>query len=261
MTKSVSADRLAISEVTTPSTSFEEHLRTYSDVGIAAISIAQGKLDPTKADEQLRALEASCLQCSAGLPAHIGVLPTGAACPGPTDLDERLELVSSAIRDFAPFRPSTLVVVSGALGDYAPAEARRIAVEGLRELARVAAEFELSLRLESVRPGHDPVGLRRCSRQHPSCCTAGERCASQRHYRKRRGPRDRFFPGDGVIDLPAIIEALEAGGYEGFYDIEIFSDDGRFGTTHPDAIWALSTEEVTRRSAESSAKVWPTQSY
>ena len=42
----------------------------------------------------------------------------------------------------------------------------------------------------------------------------------------RRNPtrswKDRVLPGDGVIDLPAILGALEAGGFDGWFDMEIF---------------------------------------
>ena len=40
---------------------------------------------------------------------------------------------------------------------------------------------------------------------------------------------DRVLPGDGVADLPALLGALEAAGWRGYYDVEIFSDNGSFG--------------------------------
>ena len=35
---------------------------------------------------------------------------------------------------------------------------------------------------------------------------------------------DRVLPGDGVIPLPQIIGHLDACGYDGVYDVEIFSE-------------------------------------
>jgi hypothetical protein len=34
-----------------------------------------------------------------------------------------------------------------------------------------------------------------------------------------------------------MITALEAGGFTGWWDLEIFSDDGRDGNDFPDSIW------------------------
>ena len=48
-----------------------------------------------------------------------------------------------------------------------------------------------------------------------------------------RGWADRALPGDGAADVPAILRALDAAGWDGLYDIEIFSDDGTFGSRTP----------------------------
>ena len=53
-----------------------------------------------------------------------------------------------------------------------------------------------------------------------------------------RGWADRVLPGDGVADVPRILRALDAAGWDGLYDIEIFSDDGTFGAEYPDSFWA-----------------------
>lgn len=52
---------------------------------------------------------------------------------------------------------------------------------------------------------------------------------------------DRVLPGEGVLDLPEIIAALEVGGYEGFFSIEMFNAD----------LWRLSAKEAARRCYES----------
>lgn len=48
---------------------------------------------------------------------------------------------------------------------------------------------------------------------------------------------DRVVPGEGILDLPGLIGALEQGGYTGFYAIELFNDE----------LWALPPEEAARR--------------
>lgn len=52
---------------------------------------------------------------------------------------------------------------------------------------------------------------------------------------------DRVLPGEGVLDLPEIIAALEEGGYEGFFSIEMFNAD----------LWQLPAKEAARRCYES----------
>ena len=52
---------------------------------------------------------------------------------------------------------------------------------------------------------------------------------------------DRVLPGEGVIDLPEIIAALERNGYEGYFAVELFNAD----------LWALPARETARRCYES----------
>jgi 4-hydroxyphenylpyruvate dioxygenase len=52
---------------------------------------------------------------------------------------------------------------------------------------------------------------------------------------------DRVLPGEGVIDLPEIISALERNGYEGYFSIEMFSAK----------LWGLPAKEAARRCYES----------
>jgi sugar phosphate isomerase/epimerase len=55
---------------------------------------------------------------------------------------------------------------------------------------------------------------------------------------------DRALPGD---DSRAAVRALDAGGYEGWLDVEVMSDDGTFGDAFPESLWALPTDEIARR--------------
>lgn len=48
---------------------------------------------------------------------------------------------------------------------------------------------------------------------------------------------DRKLPGEGYLDLPGIVHAVEAGGYDGCYSIEMFGDE----------MWQLPADEAARR--------------
>jgi 2-keto-myo-inositol isomerase len=52
---------------------------------------------------------------------------------------------------------------------------------------------------------------------------------------------DRVLPGEGIVGLPALIERLEAGGYRGYWSLEMFSAE----------LWALPAAEAARRGYES----------
>jgi 2-keto-myo-inositol isomerase len=52
---------------------------------------------------------------------------------------------------------------------------------------------------------------------------------------------DRVLPGEGVLELPEIIAALEESGYEGYFSIEMFSAE----------LWGLPAKEAARRCYES----------
>ncbi|MEW6638157.1 MAG: sugar phosphate isomerase/epimerase family protein [Actinomycetota bacterium] len=52
---------------------------------------------------------------------------------------------------------------------------------------------------------------------------------------------DRVLPGEGVIDLPEIIAALERSGYDGCFSIELFNAQ----------LWSLPAKEAARRCYES----------
>ena len=52
---------------------------------------------------------------------------------------------------------------------------------------------------------------------------------------------DRVLPGEGLLDLPGIIAALERGGYDGYFSIELFNE----------GLWQLPAREAARRCYES----------
>jgi sugar phosphate isomerase/epimerase len=75
----------------------------------------------------------------------------------------------------------------------------------------------------------------------------------------REPPRswaDRLAPGDGAAPTGAILDALERGGYDGYYELEIFSDDGFYGNDYPDSLWKVPPVELVRVSREKFLRVW-----
>jgi sugar phosphate isomerase/epimerase len=281
--------RVAICEYSTPDSSFEEDVAAYRRAGVQAISICDEKLDPERADAQQAVLRDSGLKASSGMLRDVTVLPSSESGTGGSDLDEHLARMEERLRALAAFGVSTVVVVTGARGDRSAPSAWSTARDGLRQLSSVARDAGITLSLEPVRSGihldvslvHgvrdalamlDEVGsddLRLCIDVHHLWDAPGiahdlravaERvgCVQLSDWRApARGPRDRVLPGDGVIGLTPLITALEDGGYTGWYDVEVFSDDGRSGNAYPDSLWRLPVDEFAERARAAVERVWP----
>jgi sugar phosphate isomerase/epimerase len=58
---------------------------------------------------------------------------------------------------------------------------------------------------------------------------------------------DREFPGHGRAVTPAIIATLIKAGYQGWWNLEVFSDDGTFGHEFADSYWKLPVDEYADR--------------
>lgn len=288
--RQVHTPKLSICEFTTPDTTFEEDLDLYRSVGATGIGISESKLREGAESEQLAAFALSGLTATVCLPTNIGILPVrpALAYPGPEDPQTRIRLMCDSIRRLAPFEPDCLVVITGSEQGYSRDEATAIVVDGLREAAAVAAEHGTRLALEPCRGdlGFDGSFLRslRAAAEmvdaidrpnvgicydvyhhwHEADIVAATESLAGRIFGVqvndwREPPRsevDRLFPGDGVIDIPTLIAALERGGYDGWYDLEVFSDDGRWGTELPDSLWKLPAQEAARLGMDSMLKVW-----
>ena len=71
-----------------------------------------------------------------------------------------------------------------------------------------------------------------------------------------RGWADRVLPGDGVAGVPAILAALDRAGWDGFYDLEVFSDNGSFGAAYPDSLWDVDPAELVARGRKQLVECW-----
>jgi sugar phosphate isomerase/epimerase len=260
---------------------WEEDLAAYAAGGAGGIGIAETKLpeDDAAAIAQLRA---SGLKATLCLPAALSILPN-ALGREPTDPEERVASLSASIRRLAAYEPEMVMFLTGAPGERPEAEARAIVVEGIRELGRVARDAGVRIGVEPIHrtanaefstitdlpgaealleeAGDDSVGIlfdtwhlwdtpdvlehaRRLAPRFPTVHVNDWRAET-------RDWDDRALPGDGIIDLPAIIGALEAGGYDGWYDMEIFSGD-----QYADSLMKLDPAEMVRRGREGFTKAW-----
>jgi sugar phosphate isomerase/epimerase len=277
----MSAGRFSICQLTTPDTSFEQDLELTKNAGAAGIALAEDKFRDGEDEALLEAFRASGLKATVCLPTNIGVLPVRPAMlyAAPEDPEERVGLMCESVRRMAPFEPDMMVVITGSQEGYSRREAEAIVIENLREVANVAAEVGTRLGLEACRRDlgfdgsfvqglpatidliekidHPNLGITYDTYHHwdePEAVARAEEFAGRVFGAQvndwREPPRcyvDRLAPGEGTIDLPPLLAALERGGFTGWYDFELFSDDGRWGTDLPDSLWKLPPQELVDR--------------
>jgi sugar phosphate isomerase/epimerase len=285
-TDSHGAPKFSISQVSTLTASFDDDLRSYAEGGVDAIGIWELKLGEGRDDAALEAFEASGLGAATAVPAVPSILPL-ALLPGPADPRERIDAILRSIHRLAPFRPAAILCITGPCST-GPGPDRALVVEGLRELGAEAARAGLRLALEPFQregleswsivntlseavelvdeAGSPAIGVQFDVWHLWNTPDLLDEIALHAHrlagvhvsdWREpTRGWADRALPGDGGAGVPAILGALERAGWDGFYDLEIFSDNGTFGAAYPDSLWDVEPDELVRRGRESFIQCW-----
>jgi sugar phosphate isomerase/epimerase len=270
----------SISQITTFPASFEEDVRAYRRAGVDGIGIWEIKL-PAHDEEVLEQLAESGLGCASAAPAVPSILPLP-LMEGPADPQERIDAICGSIHRLAAFKPSGVICLTG------PGDDRQTVVEGLRVIGDEAARAGVRVGLEPINRigGEDWTMITTLSEavelideadrpalgiqfdswhvwNTPNLVEEIERHADRFvgvHIADWREPTrswaDRVLPGDGAAGLPAILAALERAGWDGYYDLEIFSDNGTFGNAWPDSLWELPAEQLAAAGRDSFERAW-----
>ncbi len=262
--------------MSTLAASFADDVRAYAAAGVDGIGVWEIKLD----DNSLAEFQASGLRSATAVPAVPSVHPLP-LLPGPGTARERVDALLRSLEVLAPYSPPAILCFTGP-GD------RETAVSGVREIAREAERLGLRLavepfQLEGIESRSllntlgdaaefvDQVGSPAVGIQFDAWhlwntpdlldeipryahLIAGVHVSDWRE--PTRGWADRVLPGDGAADLPAILGVLEDVGWSGFYDLEIFSDNGAFDSAYPDSLWDLDAAELARRGRDNFFTCW-----
>lgn len=273
-------DHVSLCQLSFLDTTFAEDIAIAQAVGATGLGVAENKLPPDDASDEREQMEAAGIDSTICAPSVLAVLPQPRVprFQGPADPDERLALMLQSVRRLAPFGPDSVFCVTGPAGERPATEARAIVVEHLRVLGEAAAAAGTRFAVEPMREearedwtivsalretmdlldevGRDDVGMVFDTWHlwdseglwqdlpHAIDRVVGVQIADYRS--PNRGPRDRVAAGDGIADIPRIVRTLHELGYRGWYDMEVFSDDGRFGYDYPDSLWKLPPEEFAR---------------
>jgi sugar phosphate isomerase/epimerase len=280
--------RVSVSQITTVRSSFADDVRLYVAAGLDGIGIWEQKLPAGGDAEALEVFEASGLDPAAAVPAVPSILPLP-LLGGPDDPAERIEAFCAGLERLAPFRPTGLVCLTGTAEGRDPDEARSIVVAGLRTVAHEATRLGVRIALEPyqrdggelwtivssipeavelIEDAGDPPSLGiqfdvwhlwNTPTLYDDIAREVDRFAGVHVCDRReptRGWADRALPGEGGANVPDILRALDTAGWDGLYDIEIFSDDGTFGAEYPDSFWAAPAEETLARARAAFEQCW-----
>lgn len=265
----------SISQVSTLTAGFAEDVGAYAAARVDGIGVWELKLD----DGSLEEFQASGLGSATAVPTVPSVHPLP-LLPGPDTVRERVDSLLRSLEVLAPFEPAAVLCFTGP-GD------RETAVRGIREVALEAERLGLRLAVEPFQlegigswsilntlgdaaafvdeVGSDAVGIQ-FDVWHLWNSDVLEELPRYAHLiagvhvndwrEPTRGWADRVLPGNGAADLPAILGVLESVGWTGFYDLEIFSDNGAFGNAYPDSLWDLDAAELAHRGREAFTQTW-----
>jgi sugar phosphate isomerase/epimerase len=272
----------SVSQFTTWNLTFEQDVALYSRLGIAGIEICERKLS--------RDLNTAARQLPTSIQPRVHALFKDSMNPELEDPEIRAAEYRKTMEIFAgafPGEKLPLVTISGGAPGYNFREARRTARRLYRELAENAAGLGIRIMFEPLSPVLMNVDTFICNLtdamefitdvdrpnfglmldvwhiwREPDI---GRRLLplgkqifgvhicdwpkdEPRHF------ADRVLPGDGRIDLPALLDAVDASGYRGAYCLEIFSLE-----SFPDSLWRQPPADILTRGRLGFQKAWATR--
>jgi sugar phosphate isomerase/epimerase len=242
---------LSINETTTFRWPFEEDVAQYAAAGIPAIGVWRHKLSDYGLPRALELLGGSGLAVS-----HLSWAGGFTGGDG-RSYRESIEDAVEAVRTAAELDCRTLVLYSGPRAGHTHNHARRLFQAALKELAPRAVASGVTLAVEAMHPGcaaqwtfltslDDTLDLLqtvagpnvkivldtyhlgqngglldRLTEIVPKIALVQLGDAQQ----PPDGEQNRCRLGEGVVPLGEIVAALKAGGYDGYYDVELLGEE------------------------------------
>jgi sugar phosphate isomerase/epimerase len=268
--------RYAVNVFSTPHTPVFDDIALIAGSGATGIGLWEAKLPDGRDDDVRDALAAAGLTVTYCVPMINTWLTNSISRGGVTDPVARTELMLAGVERLAAFDPVAILVAGGTSGDPDnPAGPLEPVADGLAQVADLAAGlgqtigFELFSRrrgsplhtlpdivafIDEV--GRDNVGvmfdvshswcepdlhdhlrqyITRISGVHVNDVKVDERSAI-----------DRELPGRGRDVAAGIIATLIDAGYDGWWELELLSDDGTFGLELPDSYWKWPPDQLLR---------------
>lgn len=243
--------RFSVNQLTTFPWSLDEDLEHYERSGIAAIGLEWRKLREFGARKSIRrvldsGMKLSSLSCLGGFTGENG-----------QSTRETMAECRKLIRIGGQLRAGTITVVTGPQGGHIRSNANRLVIDALKQLVPMAALYGVQLALQPMHPMFsrswtflhslddtlailDRVGDSRLKLafhsyhlwQEPNLMSRiGEIAPHIGLVRLAdwgempRHDHDRLMPGQGRLPLAGLVQTLDACGYSGWYELEVWSRD------------------------------------
>jgi sugar phosphate isomerase/epimerase len=281
-------NRFALCQMMVPHTSFEEDVAACAEAGYGGLNLFGPKFPNGREAELADLLKRSGIDAALITPGLAGPL-RDPFCQGPHAVEERVELICAEIDRLAPFGSKTLALITGSPDPSLPEDGWSALVDALRTISDQAGRHGMSVTVEPIANAmcisliHTPAEAVRLIREvnkanlgmlidisNANLWTNEQLLIDIDRYRDdilavqvadwRAVPRsimDRALPGEGVADFPAILARLEGSGFRGWYDLEVFSDDGVWGTPLEDSLLLLPEAEMLAKARKAFEAVWP----
>jgi sugar phosphate isomerase/epimerase len=231
----------------------DEAARRVADSGLRVSSLCRGGFftlpeGPERdaaIDDNRRAIDETAALAGAGAPgsAAVLVLVAGGIPAGSTDLIGARGRVADALAELAPDAASAGVTL--AIEPLHPMYASdRAVVSTLKQALDLAEPFDagtVGVVVDTFHIWWDPEAFGQIARAGASGRIASYQVCDWATPLPADVLLARHYPGDGVIDFAAFTQAVEAAGYAGDIEVEIFNQ----------AIWDAPWADVVSRTAES----------
>ncbi|WP_084078893.1 sugar phosphate isomerase/epimerase [Demequina sp. NBRC 110057] len=272
--------RLSMNQATLKKATLAEAIAAVQGAGYEAIGTWREPVQEVGLDEATRMIADSGLRVSTHCRAGFFTMPDGPARSASLDDNRRaIEETAALAAAGAPGSRAVLVLVAGGLpeGSRDLVGARARVADALAALAPEAAAAGVTLAIEPLHPMYcsdravvstlgqaldlaapfdpsvvgaavdtfhiwwDPAVLEQIARAGREGRIATYQVCDWATPLPADVLLGRHYTGDGVIDFASLTAAVEATGYDGDVEVEIFNED----------IWAAPYDEVARRTAES----------
>lgn len=247
----VEIPKLSINQMTTYHWSLLDEVTHFLDAGIEAIGVWRPKLAEFGEERAVDLIGESGLSV-ANVSWAGGFTGTNGYA-----IDESIDDARDAIRLSAELETECLMLASGSRSGHTVNHARRLVVDALKELGEFAGEYGVTLAvqpmqkmfardwtflntldqtldildaigLQNVKLGFDVYHLWQEPNIERRIAECAESIASVQLSDWRvptRSEQDRCLPGDGIIPLEPIVQSLLENGYQGSFDMLIWSEE------------------------------------
>jgi sugar phosphate isomerase/epimerase len=284
---SVPEPRYAVNSYSTPHNSIFDDIEQVARTGGQGVGLWEGKFGESDDDRIAEELTAHGLGTSFAVPAMHAILSIPFDRPGlPTDPQERTDRICTSIERLARFSPQVIAIAPGTSGVAGePVGPVEDVIHMLPQIADTAAAhgMQIGLELLAERRGSaignlpdmvavlDEVGRPNIGIMvdvfHSWC--EPDLHARLRRYGDRinsvqvcdvkpeeRGGFDREYPGRGRGAAVELVATMIEVGYTGYWELEVFSDDGTYGNAYPDSYWVQSHEQFLAEAKTAFDETW-----